>query len=278
MSSDKGDPGSPAKIIDRLGTIINSRFRKKHVKHFDLRELEKLDAPRMEMIRGIFELSENNARDIMIPRVDIIAIDSNTELKPLVKLIFEAGHSRVPVYEDTIDNIAGILYAKDLLKLIIDKPKKFRLSKILHKPYFVPETMPLAELMLEFQKRKLHQAIVVDEYGGVSGLVTLEDILEEIVGDINDEFDEVELPEIEKTGRNIYEVDPRLNISDFNEATGLELPTDDIDTIGGFVLDLFGKIPSRDDSARYEKITFKIKDISGTVISRITVSISKIKQ
>ncbi len=277
MSSDKGDPGSPSKIIGRLGSIINNRFRKKHGKYFDLRELEKLDIPRMEMIRGILELSEKNARDIMIPRVDIAAVDSNTELKPLVKLIFEAGHSRVPVYVDTIDNISGILYVKDLLKLIIDMPKKFSLKKILHAPYFVPETMPLAELMLEFQKRKLHQAIVVDEYGGVSGLVTLEDILEEIVGEINDEFDEVELPEIEKTGKNIYEVDPRLTISDFNEATGFSLPTDNFDTMGGFVLDLFGKIPNKDDSARYEKITFKIKDITGTVINRITVTISKLK-
>jgi magnesium and cobalt transporter len=277
MSSDKGDPGSPANIMDRLGSIINNRFKKKHGKYFDYRELEKLDVPRMEMIRGIFELSENNARDIMIPRVDIVAVDSKTELKPLVKVIWEAGHSRVPVYEDTIDNITGILYAKDLLKLIIDMPKKFSLRKLLHTPYFVPETMPLAELMLEFQKRKLHQAIVVDEYGGVSGLVTLEDILEEIVGEINDEFDEVELPEIEKTGRNVYEVDPRLTISDFNEATGSDLPTDNFDTIGGFVLDLFGKIPDKDDSAKHEKITFKIKDITGTVINRITVAISKSK-
>jgi CBS domain containing-hemolysin-like protein len=277
MPSDKGDPVSPAKIMDRLGSIINNRFKKKHGKYFDYRELEKLDIPRMEMIRGIFELSENNARDIMIPRVDIAAVDSKTELKPLVKLIWEAGHSRVPVYEDTIDNISGILYVKDLLKLIIDMPKKFRLSKILHTPYFVPETMPLAELMLEFQKRKLHQAIVVDEYGGVSGLVTLEDILEEIVGEINDEFDEVELPEIEKTGKNIYEIDPRLTISDFNEATGSNLPTDNFDTIGGFVLDLFGKIPAKNDSARHEKITFKIKDITGTVINRITATILKIK-
>lgn len=277
MSSDKGEPGSPANLMDRLGSIINNRFRKKHGKYFDYRELEKLDIPRMEMIRGIFELSENNARDIMIPRVDIVAVDSDTELKPLVKLIWEAGHSRVPVYEETIDNIAGILYAKDLLKLIIDMPKKFSLKKLLHAPYFVPETMPLAELMLEFQKRKLHQAIVVDEYGGVSGLVTLEDILEEIVGEIHDEFDEVDLPEIEKTGKNIFEVDPRLTISDFNEATGSALPTDNFDTIGGFVLDLFGKIPDKDDSAKHEKITFKIKDITGTVINRITVTISKTK-
>jgi magnesium and cobalt transporter len=190
----------------------------------------------------------------------------------------KAGHSRVPVYEETVDHITGILYVKDLLKLLIESPrKKFQLNKISHEPYFVPETMTLDELLLGFKLRKLHLAVVVDEYGGVSGIVTLEDILEEIVGDINDEFDTVELPEIERIGNNSYEVDSRMPITDFNEQLGLKLTQDGFDTIGGYVFDLFGKIPEKGETIREGNIQFTIKEISGTVINRISVTIVKRK-
>jgi magnesium and cobalt transporter len=170
------------------------------------------------------------------------------------------------------DMIRGVLKLPELNAR--DIMKKFQLKKIMHEPYFVPETMPLDELLLEFKFRKLHIAVVVDEYGGVSGIVTLEDILEEIVGDINDEFDAVELPEIEKTGKNVYEVDPRMPIADFNEKLGLRFHQEGIDTIGGYVLDLFGKIPEKGEVIKDGDVSFTIKDISGTVINRITVSIT----
>lgn len=238
-------------------------------------DYEKLDVNRKDMIRGIIKLPDLNARDIMIPRVDVFAVDSETELKPLVKTMCKAGHSRVPVYQEKIDNIIGILYVKDLLKLLIEtSKKKFQLKKILHEPYFVPETMNLDELLLEFKNRNLHIAVVVDEYGGISGLVTLEDILEEIVGDIKDEYDSVDLPEIEKLSRNVYEVDSRMTIADFNEKLGLDLSQEGFDTIGGYVLDLFGKIPEKGETIRDGKIQFAIKDISGTIINRITVTLA----
>lgn len=226
------------------------------------------------MIRGVFELSDQNAREIMIPRVDIVAIESTIELQPLVKLVNEAGHSRLPVFEETIDNIIGIVYAKDLLKLLLEKTaktRKFNIKKILHETYFVPETMPLDELLFEFKKRKLHIAIVVDEYGGVAGVVTLEDILEEIVGEIEDEFDSDTLPEIQRINQTTYEIDPRLPLSNFNEAFNLDLPTDDFDTIGGYVFDIFGKVPEKDEEVQENGLSYKIKDIQGTIISRIVV-------
>ena len=182
------------------------------------------------------------------------SIDSNIDLKALIKVIIHAGHSRVPVYDETVDHIIGILYVKDLIKLLLEKPKKFNIKKLLHEPFFVPETMPLDDLLLEFKMKKLHLAIVVDEYGGVGGIVTLEDILEEIVGDINDEFDAEELPELEKISPNTWEFDPRMLIADFNEELGLNIPSEDFDTIGGFVFDLFGRIPEKDEITKYETL------------------------
>jgi len=242
----------------------------------DTCDYQKLDGYRQKMIRGVIRLTDMNVRDIMIPRVDLFAVDAETDLKTLVRIVCKAGHSRVPVYSESIDSIVGILYVKDLLKLLIEKPRrKFQLKKILHEPYFVPETMALDEMLREFKFRKRHIAVVVDEYGGTSGVVTLEDILEEIVGEINDEFDHAEPPVIEKIGRNNYEIDPRMSIADFNEYLGLDLSPEGFDTIGGYVLHLFGKIPDRGESVKDGPLQFTVKDITGTVINRISVAIAK---
>lgn len=276
MTSDNPDPLSSSRIKNFLHNITKP-FKGKEDNSFDADAYEQLDTPRKDMIRGVLGLADQNAKDIMIPRVDVVAIDSNIDLKALVKVIIHAGHSRVPVYDDTVDHIIGILYVKDLIKLLLEKPKKFNLKKLLHEPFFVPETMPLDDLLLEFKMKKLHLAIVVDEYGGVGGIVTLEDILEEIVGDINDEFDAEELPELEKISPNTWEFDPRMLIADFNEELNLNIPSEDFDTIGGFVFDLFGRIPEKDEVTKYENLSFKIKDISGTRIIRLTVTISRQK-
>ena len=235
---------------------------------------EKPIIQKQEMIQGILSLSQKNVREIMIPRVDINAIEDTATLKDLVKLIIDEGHSRIPVYSQTIDNIIGIVYVKDLMPFIIDRRMKFNIKKLLHKPYFVPETMTLDELLLQFQKQNLHLAIVVDEYGGVAGIVTMEDILEEIVGEIRDEFDEEEIPEIQTISQNCWEVDSRLSLSDFNNYANCSLPEEEFDTIGGFVFNLFGKIPKKDEEIKYNSITFKIKEIKGTRIGRIIVTIS----
>jgi magnesium and cobalt transporter len=279
MTSDKSAPGNnPAKKKSTLLHKLKKSLTKSEKDILKSCDYENLDVIRQDMIRGIIKLPVLNARDIMIPRVDVFAVDARTDLKPLVKILCKAGHSRVPIYEETIDNIIGILYVKDLLKLLITPQKKsFHLKKILHEPYFVPETMTLDELLLEFKRRKLHIAVVVDEYGGISGIVTLEDILEEIVGEINDEYDSVEEPDIVKLGKNLYDVDPRMPISEFNEKLLLNISQEGVDTIGGYVFDLFGKIPEKGEAIRDGNIQFTIKDINGTIINRITVSIAKQK-
>jgi len=275
MSSDNSDPSGSSRLKNFFSNLINPF--KSSPDQFDAETYHQLDPRRREMIDGIIALPEINAKDIMIPRVDVVAVEIDTDLKSLVKLILEAGHSRLPVYDDTIDNIIGILYVKDLIKLLIESPKKFSLKKLLHEPLFVPETMPLNELLPLFKMRKLHLAIVVDEYGGVGGIVTMEDILEEIVGEINDEFDIEELPEFEKKGPNTWEVDSRMLISDFNDELGLSLPDDTSDTMGGFVFYLFGRIPEKDEVIKYENLTFRIKEIEGTKVLRLTVTMSRQK-
>ncbi len=275
MTSDNADPGSWRSLLKQISIRIKKHF-KKPADIFDQEAFENLDNPRKEMIRGVFELSSETARDIMIPRVDITALEAGTDLKTLVKIVCDAGHSRVPVFEETIDNLVGILYVKDLLRLLTaNSRKKFQLKKILHEPFFVPETMPLDELLLQFKIKKLHIAVVVDEYGGVAGIVTMEDILEEIVGEIHDEFDSEELPEIQRIGKYTYEFDPRMTISDFNEMFGFSIPTENFDTVGGYVFDLFGKIPEKGATVSDGYVTFKIKSISGTVINRIIATIQK---
>ncbi len=278
MSSDQAESQSGhAKKINIL-ELLKKSFSKDSKNPIESRVSENLKTPLQDMINGVLELSTKIARDTMIPRVDIVAVESDKQLKPIVKVACDAGHSRLPVYKDTIDNVIGILYVKDLLRLITDTSrKKFNLKKILREPYFIPETMPLYELLKEFKLRKFHIALVVDEYGGIAGLVTLEDILEEIVGDINDEFDTTGMPEIVKISSNSFEVDSRMMIHDFNEAIGTGIGSSDFDTIGGYVLDLFGRIPKKGESMTDGTLNYRIKSIKGTVINRIVVTIPREK-
>jgi CBS domain containing-hemolysin-like protein len=271
MTSDNPEPGSKKTISSLISALKNALKRTKD--NTFTPDYEKLDVSKQDMIKGVFDLSNKIVRDIMIPRVDIVAAELKTPLKTIIKMLFDTGYSRLPVYDDTIDNIAGIIYTRDLLKLLIDKQTKFQIKKFLHAPYFVPQTMSLDELLIEFKIRKLHLAIVVDEYGGVDGIVTLEDVLEQIVGDIKDEFDSERLPELEKIKAHIYEVDSRMPLADFNSELALELPANDFDTIGGYVLDLFGKIPAKNEEIEENGIFYKIKDINGTIINRIIVTL-----
>jgi magnesium and cobalt transporter len=233
-----------------------------------------LEESKKQMIKGIIELSSQCAREIMIPRVDITALSINTTLKEVVAVSSEEGHSRIPVYDETIDHINGILYVKELLEFLNDRRRKFDLKRYLHKPLFIPETMPLDELLVEFKKKRQHLAIVVDEYGGVAGLVTMENILEEIVGDINDEFDDNETQECIKIDKNTYNIDSRMSITDLNENIGISLPDEEFDSIGGLVFDLFGKIPIKDESIEFQNYVFKVSDITGTRINRIILTVN----
>jgi CBS domain containing-hemolysin-like protein len=232
-----------------------------------------LNLEKKDMIRGIVELSETAVKEVMVPRIDVVFLAEDVGRDELFRVITETGHSRFPVYKGTIDNVVGILYVKDTMTFVI-KNSPVDLREITRKAYFVPETMKLDALLREFRQRRIHIAIVVDEYGGVSGIVSMEDILEEIVGDIQDEFDD-EQDDVLKVGDNIFLCDARVNIEDLNEKLGLDIPDEEYDTLGGFVFELFGKIPVRFEKIRYDNLEFIIQNVDGHKIKTVKVVVNE---
>ena len=233
-----------------------------------------LDTNALEMVKGIISLSESNVREIMVPRIDVVSISLETPIEETVTIISDCGHSRFPVYHETVDNIVGMLYAKDLLHYVVKEESDIDLEKLIRSAYFVPESKKLDSLLREFQRRRVHIAVVVDEYGGTSGIVCLEDIIEEIVGEIQDEFDN-ETEELLKISEDVYLCDARVNLEWLNEQLGIELPNDDFDTLGGFVFDLFGKIPVRYEKMSYKNIDFIIQNMEGHKIDTIKIAFQR---
>jgi len=244
-------------------------LRKKDRIKEEKESLDNLNLMEQNMIQGVVELSETQVKEIMVPRIDVIFLDENTEEEELIKKIEETGHSRFPVFQETIDNVTGVLYVKDLVSMVVSK-NNISIKDIQRKPYFVPESMKLDALLMELKQRKVHIAIAVDEFGGVSGIVCLEDILEEIVGDIQDEFDNEE-EEIIPIGESAWLCDARVNMEDLAEELQLELPFEDYDTLGGFVFSLFGKIPVRYEKVEYFDIDFIIQSVEGHKIKKVKV-------
>jgi putative hemolysin len=231
-----------------------------------------VDEEEQEMIENVLELSDTAADEIMTPRTDIVAVEINSDLQTVLKTINTAGHTRVPVYEENIDKIIGLIYAKDLLTEIGKDPADFKLRDKLRDAYFVPETKPLRALLHEFQNQKLHIAVVLDEYGGTAGIVTLEDILEELVGEITDEYEKFPPKPIKKIDKNTIEVDARIYIDDLNDQFELNLPEDeDYDTVGGFVFSHLGYIPKTAESFDYKNLKFTIATAEARRIKRIRI-------
>ncbi|CUS97954.1 hemolysin family protein [Candidatus Kryptobacter tengchongensis] len=226
-----------------------------------------------EIIKNLLQFPNKTVKDVMTSRVDMVAIELNTELKQIIKTIKESGFSRLPVYQEQIDNIVGILYAKDIIQFIRNKTarKKFDIKKFLKEPIFVPETMKLETLLQEFKQKKMHIAIVVDEFGGTAGLVTLQDIITEIFGEI--EREEAEEKTFEKINDDEFLVDAGITIEEVNELLGINLKTtkSDYDTIGGFILDITGKIPKEKDVINYENLRFTIEKVENRRIKKIRV-------
>lgn len=225
---------------------------------------------RKSMIEGIDELAQTTVREVMVPRIDVMFVSDTIPFDELKAMIAEQGYSRYPVYTETIDNVVGILYVKDLIRLQADL-KTFEIKRFMRKPYFVPETKRLDELLREFKKRRVHIAVAIDEYGGVSGIVSMEDILEVIVGDIQDEFDDDEDDDIIEMGQGIYLCDARTAIDEVNERLGLNLPEDDFETLGGFVFEQFGRIPANQEKVEYHGMDFVVQEIEGHKINRVKI-------
>jgi len=227
-----------------------------------------------EMIHKVFELEDTLVRSLMVPRTDMVCLDVETPAGEILPALREHLHARVPVYEGSLDVIVGILYTKDLLPYLTGLPADFDLRAHLHPPYFVPESKRADALLQEFQAKKLQLAIVVDEYGGTAGLVSLEDLLEELVGEIADEYDEPE--------RLIQQIDPttflvagKLAIDDLNAATGLAVSKQSYDTVGGWVLDLFGRVPRKAERTETDEVAVTVEKVERTRVVEVRVCLRK---
>lgn len=243
------------------------------------RESGELKEEGKNMITGVFAFDDILAYEIMTPRTDVFAIDIKDSADEYIDELMELRYSRIPVYEDDSDNIIGILYIKDyLIKAREDGFENVDIKSILRTPYFVPETKNIDSLFFELQKTKQHIAILIDEYGGFCGIVTMEDIIEEVMGDIDDEYDEEE-EEIREIGRNLYIVEGSMDIDDLNEELGLNLESEDSETIGGFLIELLGEIPDEENIGKeifFENCVFTIKTVKDRRIEQITIKINDI--
>ncbi|GJM24808.1 MAG: membrane protein [Phycisphaerae bacterium] len=269
-------------LVRRLAGVPADSFEEETARHerellAAVSEGEKLgavDEEEKEMIESVMDLSDASVASIMTPRTEISAVEKSatfTELKDLIKTI---GHSRIPVYEETIDSILGVVYAKDLLQIHPDD--NWVLNDVMRPAPFIPETKNVRELLHEFQTQKVHMAIVLDEYGGTAGLVTIEDILEELVGEIVDEYDQDEPEPITRIDNDTLEIDARVRIDEINEELDIELPeSESYDTIGGFVFSTMGRIPETGDSCQHENVNIRIILAEPRRIKRLRLHVSR---
>ncbi|MFQ5461391.1 MAG: hemolysin family protein [Phycisphaerae bacterium] len=233
-----------------------------------------VDEEEKEMIESVIELSETHVEEIMTPRTEVVALPQDATLEEVLKTIQTHGHSRIPVFAETIDEILGVLYAKDLLH----RPKEpaFHLTETTRDALFIPESKLVRELLREFQTKKVHIAIVLDEYGGTAGIVTIEDILEELVGEIVDEYEPDEPDEFQRIDERTVEVDARMRIDELNDELNIELPEDgDYETIGGFVFAKLGKIPSAGETCTHENINIHVVAAETRRITRLRISLPR---
>ena len=232
-----------------------------------------LDERERTMIKAVLRLDEYNARDIMVPRVDIIAADLEDDLSSVVNRMLQSGHSRLPVYKETMDNVVGVIYSRRLTPLLNTEPPWPSLEELMLEPFFVPETKRLVELLSEFQRRRVQLALVVDEHGGIEGLVTLEDLLEEIVGEIEDEFSTHKEPHITSTEDGKLIVDAGISLNDLEEFVFLKFQQTDVDTIGGLVYSTLGKMPQAGDEVVYKGLRIKVLSIMGRRLRKLQLAL-----
>jgi len=231
-----------------------------------------VDEEEKEMIESVIELADKHVGEIMTPRTEMVGVDCHASLREVKEVISREGHSRIPVYEETIDNILGVLYAKDLLQLT--DADSFDARRIMRKVPFVPVTKSIRDLLHEFQDSKVHMAIVLDEYGGTAGLVTIEDILEELVGEISDEYEPPEPEPIIQIDEHTVEVDARVHIDELNDKLKIDLPEDEAyETIGGFVFSTLGKIPAPGERFQYDNLQITILDAEQRKINRLRIHV-----
>jgi magnesium and cobalt transporter len=210
-----------------------------------------------DMLQAIFEFGDTIVREIMVARPDMVCCAADAPLNELLQVILHSGHSRIPIFNGSIDRIVGVIYAKDLLRYWGAAPDQLSLTTVMRPPFFVPETKRIEDLLIDFRTRRVHMAIVVDEYGGTSGLITIEDLLEEIVGDIQDEYDrEEEWVQSQPDGSLL--LDARANVEELEESFDIEIPREKFDTVGGFLIHLLGNVPLAGETVRAHGLLLKV--------------------
>ncbi len=224
----------------------------------NLRSLELFGADELTMIEGVLQVADMQVRDIMIPRGQMVVLDHEDSLPEIIERITDCGHSRFPVIDDDKDDVVGILLAKDLLHMSLDQTQEFEINEYIRPASFIPESKRLNVLLKEFRLKRSHMAMIVDEYGGVSGLITIEDVLEQIVGKIDDEYDDDEEVDIQPHGSNRYSVRALTPLPEFNDYFETGFESTDVETIGGYLLGQIGHLPERGESIAVDNLTFKV--------------------
>lgn len=227
------------------------------------------DAEERELILSVLEFTDTIVREVMVPRTDMVTISGSASTDDAVDLVLSSGRSRIPVTGDGVDHVLGVLFSRDLLELFDRELSPRRTRDVCHDPYFVPETKPISELLREMQANQQHMAIVVDEFGGTAGIVTIEDLIEEIVGEIADEFDDEQPMIIEIDGE--FLVDARLGVDDLAAIVGTNLPSDEWDTVGGLVLELAGRVPEEGERFDHDGLTFTTTEVQGRRVAKVRV-------
>ncbi len=270
-------------ILDKFPALVSGVMATRVKRHFlskdELKTLIEiseehgaLEEDEREMIHSIFEFSQTTVREIMVPRIDMVCVEINSSLDELIRVIKEKGHTRIPIYDGKIDNIVGIIHAKELLPFVNNNSKKEKkLADLVREPHFVPDTKRIDELLSELQQAKQHMAIVVDEYGGTAGLITLEDVIEEIVGEIQDEFDQ-ENPLFVKLSDNAYRVNAKIDLDELNEELGMKLPVDkNYESLGGLIYEQIGAVPRRKQEVKYGPYRFIVEKVQRNRIVEVIV-------
>lgn len=277
INNDTPEPSSKKNFFQSLfGGLFQGELKNREALVEVIRDSEQnelIDQDTREMIEGVMEISELRVRDIMIPRAQIVFINKEQSLDDCLDVIIESAHSRFPVVSDERDNVEGVLLAKDLLKFSRSNAEAFDMSSILRAAVIVPESKRVDRMLKEFRSERFHMAIVVDEFGAISGLVTIEDILEQIVGDIEDEFDEEEAADIRQLSRHTYAISALTDIEDFNEKFGTHFESEEVDTIGGVIMQAFGYLPTRDEEIELEGLQFKVVSADSRKVIQLRVRV-----
>ncbi|MCZ4295838.1 CNNM family magnesium/cobalt transport protein CorC [Vibrio sinaloensis] len=273
---EKSEGPSRKSFFGRLGQLFQGEPKDRQELVDVIRDSEEndlIDHDTRDMLEGVMEISEMRVRDIMLPRSQMVTVDRSDDLDTLINLITDAQHSRYPVISEDKDHVEGILLAKDLLRYLGSGSEPFDIEQVIRPAVVVPESKRVDRLLKEFREERYHMSIVVDEFGGVSGLVTIEDILEEIVGDIEDEFDDNEELDIRKLSKHTFAVKALTTIEEFNTTFGTTFSDEEVDTVGGMVMTAFGHLPSRGEVVDIDGYNFKVTSADNRRVLQLQVTI-----